>query len=254
MHTSDIWVIGNWKMNPATIADAKVLFNSAKKAAKQQSQVKVAIAAPYVYVSDLQKIAKGSNVSLAAQNIHETALGAHTGEVSALMLRQYGVESVIIGHSERRAAGETDAKIAEKITVAFKNKLQPIICIGETARDNDAEFYSVVEAQIKAVLSSIPKTRFKEIIFAYEPVWAIGTGLTASPADIEEMRLYIQKVLTNEVNRQTALKTTIIYGGSVNKDNAASILKETGMQGFLVGGASLKANDFAAIIEAAGNK
>jgi len=254
MHTSNIWVIGNWKMNPATLTAAKELFNTTKKTAKKHPAVKVAIAAPFVYLADLQKLAKGSEVVLAAQNMHQTSLGAHTGEISSLMLKQYGVESVILGHSERRSAGETDKEIVEKITAAFKNKLQPIVCIGETVRDNDAKFYGVVEAQIKAVLGSIPKNKFKEIIFAYEPVWAIGTGLTATPADIEEMRLYIQKVLTNEVGRQAALKTTIIYGGSVNKDNAATILAETGMQGFLVGGASLKAVDFSAIIEAGAKK
>lgn len=251
MQTTGKWVIGNWKMNPGELAEAKKLFLGARQAAKKYPSVQVGVAAPFVFLSELRKLSVAGLVSLGAQNLFPEALGAHTGEISPLMLKGLNVTQVIIGHSERRAAGETSQEIVAKIKSALKYKLTPIICFGETERDEQGSFLAVVEAQLEEIVAEIPATRLKEVIFAYEPVWAIGSGETPAPDEVEEMRLFIHKVLAKKYSRPVASKATIIYGGSVSKNNAALLLAETEMAGFLVGGASLKVGDFEGIIAAA---
>jgi triosephosphate isomerase len=196
-----------------------------------------------------KKIAK-SAVHLAAQDVYHQKLGPFTGEVSPAQLKDLGVEYVIIGHSERRADGETDAVVAKKVASALKHKLTPIVCVGETARDDSGEFFNVVEEQLRQLCADLTGQDIKKVVVAYEPIWAIGTGETATPQDVKEMQLFIISVLTKRYDRKVANSVRQLYGGSVKPHNAKELHEEGGMNGFLVGGASLKADDFTSIIKA----
>ncbi len=249
-HAKTPLVIANWKMNPGSVAEAKTIFTGIKTTAKKYTGVQVVVAAPLLYVTELQKLQGTSVVALGAQTMHESPLGAQTGEVSAPMLVAAGVSHVILGHSERRALGETDGMVAKKVVAALKAKLTPVICVGERERDASGNFFATIEAQIKSALAGIPTTRFKDVVIAYEPIWAIGTGKTASVEDVCEMQLFIHKILTKLFDRSAANRVRIVYGGSVNAENAAALYAGAAIAGFLVGGASLKPADFAKIIQA----
>lgn len=197
-----------------------------------------------------KKILGVSAVSLGAQTMHQAAHGAQTGESGTGMLVSAGVSFVILGHSERRVLGETDVLVGIKTLAALKSKLTPVICIGERERDSQGNFYTYIEAQIKSALSEVPKTRFKDVVIAYEPIWAIGTGLTANVDDVYEMKLFIHKVLSKQFDRAAANQVRIIYGGSVSADNATQLYVGAAVNGFLVGGASLKPAEFTKIIAA----
>ena len=240
-------VIANWKMNPQSLTEAKKIFLGIKNASKKYPDVSVVVAPPAIYLHELVKTA-GSIVNVAAQNMHNASLGAFTGEISPTMLMDAGVKSVIIGHSERRAMGETDEVVTKKVLAALKARLMPIVCVGERERDGQGNFFTSIEKQIETVFKAIPKTRFKDVVVAYEPIWAIGTGATASVEDVKEMQLFILKVLTKNFGRNSASQVRIIYGGSVKSDNAAQLYDTGGVTGFLVGGASLQPDDFAKII------
>lgn len=242
-------VVANWKMNPGTLVEAKALLLAIKATAKKTPEAEVVVAAPAIFLTELQKVV-GSIVHLAAQNVHGQPNGAFTGETSMAMLQASGVSHVIVGHSERRAMGETDEVVAKKIQVVLKAKNTPIVCIGERERDSQGNFYIHIESQIVSAFATIPPNRFKDIVIAYEPIWAIGTGKTATGDDVIEMSLYIHKVLTKHYGRNAAGKVRVIYGGSVNAENATSLYGTKSIAGFLVGGASLKPADFAKIIEA----
>jgi triosephosphate isomerase len=246
-------VIGNWKMNPNSVSDALKLVEGITKKYKAQESVRVAIAPPALYISDVTKKIGKKAIAVAAQNISTEVMGAFTGETSALQLKDARVEYVIIGHSERRAMGETDVQVQKKVQNALKNKLTPVVCVGERERDAQGAFYSVIESQVKSLAAILNATDIKKVVIAYEPIWAIGTGATATPSDVKEMQLFLFTTLTKLYDKATAAKVTLLYGGSVKADNAALLQAEGGMSGFLVGGASLKAEDFLAIIKAAGN-
>jgi triosephosphate isomerase len=251
-HTATI--IGNWKENPSTIKDALALVSSITKKYKAREGLTVAVAPPFVYLTEAAKKIGPKKINqtifLAAQNLSTEPMGAFTGEVSAMQLRSIGTEFVIIGHSERRAMGETDEMILKKVQQALKSKLTPVVCIGEKERDTQGSFFTFVEKQVKAIASVITAADIKKIVIAYEPIWAIGTGKTATPADVKEMQLFLFTILTKLYDKPTAAKVKIIYGGSVKPDNAKALHAEGGMDGFLVGGASLKADDFIKIINA----
>ena len=246
-------VIGNWKMNPNSLSEAVALVEGITKKYKASESVTVAIAPPTLYLGDLSKKIGKKAISLAAQNVSTEPMGAFTGEHSALQLRDARVEYVIIGHSERRAMGETDAQVQKKVQSALKNKLTPVVCVGERERDTQGTFFTFIESQVKSLASVLNATDIKKIVIAYEPIWAIGTGQTASPADVKEMQLFLFTTLTKLYDKATASKVTLIYGGSVKPENVVALHKEGGMNGFLPGGASLKAEDFLSIINAAGN-
>ncbi len=244
-------VIGNWKMNPNSLSEALKLVEGITKKYKVSEMVTVAIAPPAVYISEVAKKIGKKNIFLAAQNISTEPMGAFTGEVSALQLRDLKTEYVIIGHSERRAMGESDAQVQKKVLSALKSKLTPVVCVGERERDTQGAFFSFIESQVKAIASVLTPADIKKIVIAYEPIWAIGTGKTATPADVKEMQLFLFTILTKLYDKATAQKVPLIYGGSVKADNAVVLHGEGGMNGFLVGGASLKADDFIKIINAA---
>lgn len=243
-------IVGNWKLNPQSQKDAIHLVSGVVRSHKKKQEPYVAIAPSHVHLSEVAKKIKSSTVTLAAQDVATEAMGAFTGETSAMQLRDVGVDFVIVGHSERRAMGETDMKVQTKALIAVKNKITPIVCIGERKRDKNGEFFNFVQGQIQAVCQGLTATQVKKIVFAYEPIWAIGTGQTATAGDVREMQLFIVSVLTKLYDRKTADTVRLLYGGSVKPHNAEELHKEGGMQGFLVGGASLKAEDFLAIINA----
>jgi triosephosphate isomerase (TIM) len=242
-------IIGNWKLNPQKLSDALNLVQSVVKGIKGKD-VLVAVAPPFIYLTEVRKKLTKSNVFLAAQNVSTEPMGAFTGEISAAQLRDLGVEYVTIGHSERRAMGETDSQVNQKIAIALKNKLTPIVCIGERERDENGKFFSFVESQIRTIAGALNSSDIKKVVIAYEPIWAIGTGVNATPEDVKEMQLFIFSILAKIYDRPTAAKVRLIYGGSVKVHNAKQIYVEGGMSGFLVGGSSLKAADFVEIIKA----
>jgi len=243
-------IAGNWKLNPVTLLEATTLAAAVAKKVKKVDEPYVTIAPPTIYLPEVGKKIKSSTISLAAQDVHFETSGAHTGETSVLQLKDAGVTFVIIGHSERRAAGETDQAVQQKTQTVLKQKLTPIVCIGERERDDQGNFFSFVESQLRSVAKGLTAGQMRKVILAYEPIWAIGTGNTATGEDVKEMQLFIESILTKIYDRPTARKVRLLYGGSVKPGNAAILHTEGGMGGFLVGGASLKAEDFAAIIKA----
>ncbi|MEY2665047.1 MAG: hypothetical protein RLZZ480_152 [Candidatus Parcubacteria bacterium] len=243
-------VIGNWKLNPTTLAEAQKLAGDVAKVYKSSDSVKVAVAPSFVHIGEAAKKIGKRPIFLAAQDVSVEPMGPFTGDVSAMQLRDMKVEYVIIGHSERRAKGETDQEVQKKVLAALKNNLTPVVCIGERERDTKGDFYSFVEKQVKSLASVLGAAQIKKVVIAYEPIWAIGTGKTATPADVKEMQLFLLSTLTKLYDRATAQKVQLLYGGSVKADNAKALHTEGGMHGFLVGGASLKADDFIQIINA----
>lgn len=207
------------------------------------------VAPPFPFLGEVAaKVRK--TLGVVAQDMSSEPTGAFTGSVSASMLVSLGVRGVIIGHSERRKAGMTNAAVEATVEAALKAKLMPIVCVGETERDTRGDFFDVVETQLAAALKRVPKAKLHEVVIAYEPVWAIGTGKNATPEDVEEMKLFIQKVLITTFGRALAPKVRILYGGSVNSKNVEELWAQASVDGFLVGGASLQPKEFATIIKA----
>lgn len=248
----ELLIVGNWKMNPPTVSTARRLFLDVhKRLGTRPSSVRVVVAPPMPYIGELSGLSPSKRIALGAQDVFFETAGAHTGEVSISMLKSVGASYVILGHSERRARGETDEEIGRDVSQTVASRVHAIVCVGETARDKSGDYFNRVEEQLRAALKGVKKPHLSYLTIAYEPVWAIGTGDTATPADAEEMRLFIQKILTDRFGRTPAAKVRILYGGSVTPKNAPELLAESNVDGFLVGGASLSARDFAAIISAA---
>lgn len=246
------FVAGNWKMH-----GSKAFVTELNQGLKQQTNsmiaVDVAVCPPALYISQAISELKGSNVKVGAQNIAEEAIqGAFTGEISIAMLKDMQCDYVILGHSERRSIyGETDSQIANKVSIALEAGITPIFCVGETLEERESgTMESVIAAQLDAVISKVGVEKFENIVIAYEPVWAIGTGKTASPEQAQEVHAFIRDKLAR-LNRSVAEKVIIQYGGSVKPDNAAELFAQADIDGGLIGGASLKAEDFAAICQAA---
>jgi triosephosphate isomerase len=243
-------VAGNWKMNNDA-AQTKELI-AALKNQKKTSGAKVMIAPTFPNLAHAVEAVLGSDIEVVAQNMHFAESGAYTGEVSAGMLKSIGVETVILGHSERRAYfHETDDLLAKKVDAALSNNMQVIFCFGEELADRKSGNHeNVVAGQIKNALFHLEAAAFKHIILAYEPVWAIGTGETASPEQAQDMHAFIRKTLADKYGSDLAESVTILYGGSVKPDNATEIFGKPDVDGGLIGGASLKAEDFYAIVNA----
>ena len=246
------FIAGNWKMN-GTAAETAELARGVVDTVGAQDGVDVAIAPPFTALETARAIVEGSNVKLAAQNVHAAASGAFTGEISSAMLVGAGCSHVILGHSERRQLfGETDAGVAEKIRVADAAGLVPIVCVGETLEEREADrTHEVVKGQIDGALTGLGAGDVTGLVVAYEPVWAIGTGKTATPEQAQDVHAAIRGWLAALLGAERADATRIQYGGSVKPANAAELLSQPDIDGALVGGASLKAADFAAIVEAA---
>jgi triosephosphate isomerase len=189
-----------------------------------------------------------SSVLLGAQTVSGNEKGAFTGEVSTGMLKGFGVTHVIVGHSERRAQGQTDMQVHAQIMQVLRARMTAVLCVGELVRDAQGDYFSAVETQLRAALAEVPASSLKNIVVAYEPVWAIGTGKQAHPEDIQEMKLFIQKCIAELFDRKAVPKVRILYGGSVSKDTAQELLEEGNADGFLIGGASLRAGEFTTIV------
>ncbi len=243
-------VIANWKMNPQSLVEAKKILGEIKNTAKKYPSVLVMVAPPAIFLTELNKVAGGA-IALGVQNIHFEPSGAFTGEISPTMVANSGAKFIIVGHSERRAKGESNEEVAKKVLAILKVRLTPVVCVGERERDEQGNFFSFIETQIELAFKNLPKTRFKDIIIAYEPIWAIGTGINATVEDVKEMQLFILKILTKHFGRAVASQVRIIYGGSVKADNAIKLYQSGGIDGFLVGGASLNPAEFSAIIASA---
>ncbi len=249
MSTHKPLVIGNWKLNPGTSAEAKALFVAVRKKLKKDLPVTVVVAPPFPFIADLTRLSPSGRLLVGAQDVFYEDAGAFTGEVGAGMLASLGTTYVIIGHSERRALGETDEQVNKKVQAVLRRKLTPVVCVGERVRDGSGSHFGVVEAQVRALAEGMTVRALAQVVIAYEPIWAIGTGTNATVEDVEEMHLFIRTLLTKLYDRAVGKRVVILYGGSVKPDNAA-VLTGAGMNGFLVGGASLKADDFIKIVMA----
>jgi triosephosphate isomerase (TIM) len=248
-------VIANWKMNPQTDVMAKRLATEVKKTIGRHEGVEVVVAPPAPFLSQVASVrGGGSSFLLGAQNVHTEPLGAFTGEVSLPMLKSFDVRYIIVGHSERRKAGETENDIQQKIAAVIKGGGNAVLCVGEAHRDHAAQYLSDIERQIRTACAGLSRAKLPFLTVAYEPVWAIGTGQTATPGDVHEMRLFIEKTLSDLYGRNYAQKVRVLYGGSVNDKNAREILRDGMVDGFLVGGASLHAKEFGGIVKAAANR
>ncbi len=246
-------VVGNWKMNPESIGEAKKLFLEIRKSISRKTlQTYVAIAPPAVFLSELERLSPSQRVKLAAQDVFHEKTGPYTGEMSLSMFKSVGVSSVIVGHSERRALGDTDEDIQKSVEAVLKANLTAIVCVGEKIRDAQGHYFTVVETQVLSAIKGLSKSKVSQLIIAYEPIWAIskgdGKGKTATPEDAHEMKLFIQKILADFFGRKTVDKIRILYGGSVNSQNAEELFAVGQVDGFLVGGASLKPKEFISII------
>ena len=243
-------VAGNWKMNN-DLSQTEVLINAMKKQVKT-SDAEVMIAPTFTNLWHAFQSTKDYDVEVIAQNMHFAENGAYTGEVSASMLKSIGVNTVILGHSERRAYfNETDETLAKKVDAALENEMRVIFCFGEELADRKSgKEETVVENQIKNALFHLEADAFKHIVLAYEPVWAIGTGETATPEQAQDMHAFIRKTLAAKYGAEVADSVSILYGGSVKPNNAQEIFSKPDVDGGLIGGASLKAEDFFAIVNA----
>ncbi|HLA48414.1 MAG: triose-phosphate isomerase [Nitrospinae bacterium RIFCSPLOWO2_12_39_16] len=245
-------IVGNWKMNNTT-AESVDLTEKLKRLIKDMAVVEVVVAPPFTSLDKVRDAIKGSNIKLGAQNLFWEDKGAYTGEVSPLMIRDLDCEYVIIGHSERREYfKESDEIINKKIKAALRNKLKAIVCVGESLKEREEDkTMQVIESQVKKGLQGLSLSEAKELIIAYEPVWAIGTGRNATPAQANEVHTYIRKLLSQIFNEGIASNIKILYGGSVKPSNSAELMSEKEIDGALVGGASLEADSFAEIVRSA---
>ncbi len=245
-------VAGNWKMNK-TAAEAGELVSDLKRALADCRGVDVVVCPPFTALAAVSGAISGSEIGLGAQNMHWEKSGAYTGEISPAMLRELYCHYVILGHSERRTLfHETDAVINRKIKAALANHLRPIVCVGETLQQrNDAQTEEVLAAQINHGLQGLDAEGLAALTIAYEPVWAIGTGKTATPAMAQSAHAFIRGLLAQLAGEKTAQSIRILYGGSMKPDNAAELLAQPDIDGGLIGGASLEAAAFAAIVQAA---
>ncbi len=246
------FIAGNWKMNQLRESSLSLVRGLLEQLPKD-GKVEVAVCPPNVYLSEVASALSGSSIGLGAQNMYHEKEGAFTGEVSGQMLKDVGCKYVILGHSERRQYfGETDQSVNQKTVAALAIGLTPIVCVGETLQQREAgETERVIETQCRGSLAALGPEQASKIVIAYEPVWAIGTGKTATPEQAEQVHAFIRKLLTDLFGKATADGIRIQYGGSVKADNAAELLRQPNIDGALVGGASLKADGFAAIIKAA---
>lgn len=243
------FIAGNWKMFK-TKAEASA-FAEEFKGLYQGTDVQAAICAPFTDLETLVEAFRGTGIGVGAQNVHFADEGAFTGEISAAMLEEIGVDFCIVGHSERRQYfAETDETVNKKLKKLLAGSIRPIMCVGESLEQRDAgQLFDVVRRQLNEGLADIPGEDMKRIVIAYEPIWAIGTGRTATPEQAEEMCAFIRKVLIELYDEDTADEVILQYGGSVKPANATQIMNMDEIDGALVGGASLKAEDFMAIID-----
>jgi triosephosphate isomerase len=245
-------VIGNWKMH-GTLAEARALATGVRDGLKRVRGVEVVLCPPFTALAAAAEILAGSALQLGAQTCHDEAAGAHTGEIAPPMLVDVGCRYVILGHSERRRElGESDEQVNRKVHAALAHALVPVLCVGETADERRQGLtYTTVEGQLRAGLRGLPAESIGRTVLAYEPVWAIGTGVNATPAQAAEVHGYLRGLVSELASKEVAQTIRILYGGSVKADNADALVAEPEIDGALVGGASVSVQGFIAIVRKA---
>lgn len=242
-------IAGNWKMHK-TAAEAAAFGEQLVAALAEEGSAEVLVCPPFTALHALGAVFRGTRVALGAQNVHEAAAGAHTGEISASMLAEAGCGYVIVGHSERRQAGETDAQVNAKVLAAAGADLTVIICVGEHLAERQADrTEEVVTRQVRAALAAVPAPEVERAVIAYEPVWAIGTGETATPVQANRVAALIRATVGELYGDGPARRVRVQYGGSVNAENIGAFMQQTDIDGALVGGASLQVDSFAQIVQ-----
>jgi triosephosphate isomerase (TIM) len=246
-------VAGNWKMN-MDYEEGLSLFSEVVNMVHDEvtGKQQAVVCSPFIHLHSLAQLAKANaKVSIGAQNAHQAESGAYTGEISARMIHSTGAEYVILGHSERRQYfGETNELLAKKTDTALKNSLKPIFCIGETLQEREAnQHFNVIKTQLEEGVFHLDAIKFAQVVLAYEPVWAIGTGVTATSAQAQEIHAFIRKEIAAKYGQQVADDITILYGGSCNPKNAGELFAQPDIDGGLIGGASLKSRDFVDIVK-----
>ena len=243
-------VIGNWKMNPATLAEAKEIVRKTRLIAGKLEHTDVVACPPFLYLSAAVSKRDPHTLPIGAQTVSYEEGGPHTGEVSAAMLRDLGVKYIIAGHSEERAAGDTDETVSKRVKAIVEAGMSAVLCVGEKVRDENGVYLEALKGQIKNSLANVPQNCAKNIILAYEPVWAIGAKEAMAPELVREMGLFVRKVFSDVFNADQALKATVLYGGSVNSRNAADIIKTGQVDGLLVGRESVNMPGFIELLKA----
>ncbi|MDP2650206.1 MAG: triose-phosphate isomerase [bacterium] len=233
------YVVFNWKMNPKTLTEANRLFTAVKKSATGLKRVNTIIAPPAVFLHDLSRGYRGKSVAFSAQNVFYEQEGSYTGEMSPAQAKDAGAGYAVIGHAERRAMGESDEVVRRKVSAALQVHLKPIIAVGERERDEDGEYVSIVRAQIKAALTEVPPSKFKNVLLTYEPTWTIGMDDAPDKNSVHQMMLLVRKTLLELFGKDAMKQVRVLYGGSVNPENAADIFSVPDLDGVLIGRVSL---------------
>ena len=242
-----ILIIANWKMNPPTIVGAKHLFQAAKSASERLKRIHIIVAPPSLFLRDMVKGYRGKKIGFAVQNVHHERQGSFTGEISASQAHDVGAGYAIVGHAERRALGERNSEVGQKMKLVLAEGMTAILCVGERERDQSGEYLAFVNEQLRSGLEHVTKKQLKNLIIAYEPVWAIGAKEAMKPRQMHEMAIFIRKFL-NQQYGSVALSVPILYGGSVDAGNAAEMIIEGDVQGLLVGRASANAQTFTELL------
>jgi triosephosphate isomerase len=244
-------LVANWKMNPTTLKDVQTIINGTKVKARLFKKIQVVVCAPSLYTQALAGKIKKGNVSIGVQNISIELKGSYTGEISAPMLADLKVTYAIIGHSERRKMGETDEMVNKKVLNALKYKITPIICVGETTRDEEGFYLATIKDQLAEALKGVSRADVEKVMIAYEPVWAIGASAAMDPHDVHQMSIFIKKALIDIYKNKTMIPVPLLYGGSVEPANAQALMKEGEVDGLLVGRQSLDPQSFGEIMRSA---
>ncbi len=247
--TAKTLIVANWKMNPASFKEARRLFEATRRAAEAARHTSAVVAPPALYLRELRLSYKGMRLLFAAQGAHEAPGGAHTGEISMAQLKDARVPYVLVGHAERRAAGETNVDTRERVAAALSCGLTPILCVGESRRDHSGDHFAFVKEQLRTGIANVPATRIAKVIVAYEPLWAIGAAQAMSPQDMHEMSIFVRKTVV-EMCGDAGHKVRVLYGGAVDETNVADLLLNGDVAGLLVGRASQEADKFAALMRA----
>lgn len=243
-------IVGNWKMNPETLFDAKRIATKTRNIAKSLTNIHVVVCPPFVFASAAVNRNKMDNYHLGAQTVSINENGPYTGEISATMLKSLDVEYVIVGHSEERAAGDTDEIVSKRLARAVDAGLTAVVCVGERSRDEEGSHLEFLKSQIKSTLANISADKAKKIILAYEPVWAVGAKEAMLPEQIYEMSLFVKKVFSDVFGQEIGMKVKVLYGGSVNFRNAEEIIKVGKVDGLLVGRESVNIPGFSELLKA----
>ena len=247
-----VLVVANWKMNPSTFREAKKLFEATKKAVAKMRSVSVVIAPPAIYLRELAALNRSGKIALGMQHAHCAPDGAHTGDISLAQAHDAKATYCIIGHAERRALGETNNDTRQKVAAALAAKITPVLCVGEEVRTPSGDYFEVVREQLRVALKDVPANKLSKVVVVYEPIWTVGKDTTMNPRDMHEMSIFLRKVAV-EAYGEEGHNLTILYGGSVDASNAAAMLSEGDVKGFLVGRASLDAPKFARLLSVIAN-